>query len=375
MREKSRLTDFLVARALPLWASAGYDEDAGSFVERLDASGRPDLDAAKRVRVQARQIYVYAHAATLGIWPAGRDLAMRAFEFLDRNARATDRAGFVHSTARYGQPLDTRCDSYDHAFLLFAFSWLFRATGAPDVRRAMDTVLSVIETHLTLDEGGVAVDTNGGQERQQNPNMHLFEALLAAADATGDDRFLGRADAQYALFRHHLFDEASGVIREYYGPGWAPAPGMRGEIVEPGHQCEWLWLLKRHADAHRRPVGHESLRLAEFVRRFGRPGGGTLVCDQVTVEGHPLKTSTRLWPQTEAIKAEIALAEIAGTPLSQQADAVIDALFETFLDQPIPGAWIDWIDETGKSIVPTVPASSLYHLFLCFSEYLVVPSQ
>ncbi len=373
MRNRSTISDFLTGRALPLWAGAGFDHDVGGFVERLCADGRPDLAVAKRVRVQARQIYVYAHAALLGMWPTGGELALRGFDFLDRHARAGDAAdGFIHSVSRDGQPLDTRCDSYDHAFLLFAFSWLYRASGSPDVRRAMDEVIAVIDARLSLSDGGVAVDTSGTAERQQNPNMHLFEALLAAAEATGEEQFLVRADALYRLFADRLFDRDAGVLREFYASDWRPAPGDRGDIIEPGHHCEWIWLLKRHADAHRRPVAGEALRLADFVERFGRSGGAALLCDELKVDGRPRKTGTRIWPQTEAIKAEIALGEIACRPPGARVDTIVDELFAKFLDRPIGGAWLDRIDAAGTPVTSSIPASTLYHLFLAFAEYLIV---
>ena len=368
MRHSSTIADFLTGRALPLWADAGVDHVGGGFVERLDAEGRPDLAATKRVRVQARQIYVYAHAAILGLWPDGAALAMRGFDFLDRYARA-EGGGFVHATSREGQVCDARCDSYDHAFLLFAFAWLYRATGAPIVRAAIDDVAATIVARLTLPGGGVAVDTGSADERQQNPNMHLFEAYLAVAEATGDERFLAAADTQHALFARHLFDRKTSALREYYVSDWRPAPGERGVLVEPGHHCEWLWLLKRHADAHRRPVGEEVAALAAFVERYGRPDGGVLLIDEVAVDGRPRRTATRIWPQTEAIKAEIALAEVADTVPSPRIDAIVDALFDRFLDQPIPGGWIDWRDPAGTPLVKTVPASTFYHLFLAFAEY------
>ncbi len=131
-----------------------------------------------------------------------------------------------------------------------------------------------------------------------------------------------------------------------------------------------MWLLKRYADSIGEPVCPEALVLYDFVARHGRPGGGALLCDQVNVDGTVRKTSTRSWPQTEALKAEIALAEIRGEGLPESADQIVDALFDTFLAGPVAGAWIDWVDEQGAPLVEAVPASTFYHLFLAFSEYL-----
>jgi mannose/cellobiose epimerase-like protein (N-acyl-D-glucosamine 2-epimerase family) len=36
------------------------------------------------------------------------------------------------------------------------------------------------------------------------------------------------------------------------------------------------------------------------------------------------------------------------------------------------GTWIDAFDAEGKSVVSTIPASTLYHVFLAFAEVLRV---
>src|SRR5262249_31367105 len=74
------LRQWTVARALPLWSDAGYDHVRGGFQEYLRPDGTPDPSATRRLRVQARQIYVYAHAAALGWYPSGRDIALAGVE-------------------------------------------------------------------------------------------------------------------------------------------------------------------------------------------------------------------------------------------------------------------------------------------------------
>ena len=64
----------LIADVLPLWSSEGRDLKSGSFVERLDCDGKPDLVAPRRVRVQARQIYCFAKAAQMA-GDVGRPIA------------------------------------------------------------------------------------------------------------------------------------------------------------------------------------------------------------------------------------------------------------------------------------------------------------
>lgn len=367
---EARIRSWLKDAALPLWADAGLDRECGGFVERLHWKGNPDLSAVKRTRVQARQIYVYSHAAIDGLCPGGADIAGYGFDFLIRHACPEGaRNGFVQSVDRRGQVISALRDSYDHAFLLFAFAWLYRATQRADVLAALSDVYDAIEERLLAPDGGLYSNEQQPLERLQNPNMHYLEALLAASIATGRSCFLNSAERLHTLFRSRMFSPCEGVLREVYRADWTPAAYPAGDVVEPGHHCEWVWLLKRYADAQGLTVAEEALRLFAFAMRYGKPTG-RLVCDEVWTSGEVKKASTRSWPQTEALKAEIAIAEIEGLALGPAADATVCDLFDRFLDKPVKGGWIDWIDSNGSPLVEFIPASTFYHLYLSFSEYL-----
>jgi mannose/cellobiose epimerase-like protein (N-acyl-D-glucosamine 2-epimerase family) len=367
-----RVRQWLVEAALPFWSGAGLDREAGGFVERLHLDGTPDLSAPKRLRVQARQIYVFSHAHVLGLMPGGDAVAAHGYDFVVAHGCPDGiAAGFVHALARDGTVVDARRDSYDHAFLLLAFSWFHLATGRADARVAVLALGDAIEAVLRHPRGhGYVVDDRGGDALHQNPHMHLFEAMLAAYDATGEEVFLRRARVLFGLFRERMFDAGAGVLREFHDADWQPAPGEAGQVVEPGHHCEWAWLLKCYADRVGEPLADEAYRLHDFAMRHGRPGEGVLLCDELSPDGRVRKPGTRCWPQTEAIKALVALAEARGEAPGPELDAIVEALFETFLDRPMPGAWIDWVDAAGTPIVGAIPASTLYHLFLGLSEYL-----
>ncbi len=97
------LKTLMVEHSLPLWSREGWDRSTGGFVERLDAQGRADREAARRVRVQARQIYCFAKAAQIGWYPEGREIALKGLEYLLATAKSPDgQPGFVHLLAPDG---------------------------------------------------------------------------------------------------------------------------------------------------------------------------------------------------------------------------------------------------------------------------------
>ena len=117
------LKTLMIEHSLPLWAREGWDSSRGGFVERLDAAGRADPLAPRRVRVQARQIYSFALAAQLGWYPQGREIAMGGLDYLLTKAKSPDgRLGFVHLLDPDGGVLNPLRDTYDHAFILLALT-------------------------------------------------------------------------------------------------------------------------------------------------------------------------------------------------------------------------------------------------------------
>ena len=77
-RSVARLKRWVVDQALPLWGETGFDAARGAFVERLTFEGAPSSRAPRRAMVQARQIYVFSHAALLGWRPEGKAARARS---------------------------------------------------------------------------------------------------------------------------------------------------------------------------------------------------------------------------------------------------------------------------------------------------------
>ena len=122
VRVTADLRRWAIEKALPLWASAGYDAKRGGFQERLHPDGTPDLTAPRRLLVQGRQIYSYALAADLGWFPQGKTLATDAAAFMLEKYRSPE-GGFVVSLAPDNSVADGTRDSYVHMFVLLALSW------------------------------------------------------------------------------------------------------------------------------------------------------------------------------------------------------------------------------------------------------------
>ncbi|MFN7056522.1 AGE family epimerase/isomerase [Hyphomonas sp.] len=364
---------WLLDSCFPLWADHGLTA-AGLFPEALTL----DLDEAPgevtRVRVQARQTYVFTAAWRLGWKP---DTAARLAEAgvaalsgpcltpsgLAGRLLAADGSGLT----------DPSPDLYDTAFVLFALGEAARGPGpAGPALGAADGILAALDRDARDPvHGGYHEQLPPGPERLQNPHMHLLEACLSLHAAAPQAGHLTRAGELVELFETKLTAGENGLLGERFAPDWSMLPGEASRLVEPGHQFEWVWLLHAYAKAARAPVSPAASRLYSF-------GLSTLDIDGRAIQmaargGAPIDASRRTWPQTEALKAHLAIFEASGDErVAAAACRSFDILMDEYLTED--GAWLDHYGADGAVLSEQIPASTGYHVVLAFSELIRVMS-
>jgi mannose/cellobiose epimerase-like protein (N-acyl-D-glucosamine 2-epimerase family) len=369
MLDHSRFREWLVAETLPIWLDKGCDRRDGGFHEKLNFDLTPITNEGKRVMVQARQCYVFAVFA--GELPEAPSAAASGFDFL-MSYGAHPEGGWRHRVARDGSPQDDSRDLYDQAFVLFAAAWMYAAFGRKDALSAAKETLEYLDARRAHPSGGYSENILPGGDlaegpRRQNPHMHLFEAVLALFEATGDDTYLARAEALFDLARTKFI--VDGTLREYFTDGLDPIKGTMGKIVEPGHHMEWVWLLHRYAaltDDRRAVESATGLYNFALDHGYNATSGGLL--DEVTSIGAVHRDSRRLWPQTEALKGHLVRLEHAdcGT-VASRIDAGLDSLWRHHLVVG-GGNWHEHIRADGTNFYGSLPASSLYHLSFAVAE-------
>jgi mannose-6-phosphate isomerase len=359
------LRTLMVEHSLPLWSGEGWDPAAGGFVEKLDIEGRADCAAPRRVRVQARQIYCFAKAARMGWYPEGREIALKGLDYLLAKAKSPDgRPGFVHLLDSDGSTMNAMRDSYDHAFVLLALSAVFQLSKDAQVRDEISSLLAFIDRDLRSPNRGFIEGIPATMPRRQNPQMHLFEAMIATFDATNDPVFQTRAGELFSLFVANLYDPRRQVLGEYFEEDWSRIEPVS---VEPGHQAEWVWLLKGFERITGCPTARHRSQLLASGLRYRDDVTGCLF-DEGDADGNIRKFTRRCWPQTEISKAWIAQAEAGEPGAADQAREALARLYQHYLRHPVPGGWYDQFDRDGRSLVDSIPASSFYHILCAIAE-------
>ncbi len=324
------------------WLTAEADRLAlGVAASRRVEGGFGDLDDDTRLVAGSHaQTYVTArmtHVAGLQVL-RGRG---GSFDLLDHGVRAlegplqdAEHGGWYPTSDPAGQG-DKR--AYDHCFVVLAASTATLA-GHPRGRALLDRALACLLTRFWDDDRGVLLDvwdrtwSRLEPYRGANANMHGVEALLAAADATGDDVWHQRAlrvaravvherAAAHAWRLPEHFDEQWQVVADYNRDD--PAHPFRPYGATIGHWFEWSRLLLhlRHglADPPAWTLDDAWSLYAAAVREGwavdGRPG----FVYTVDADGVPVVRARLHWVVCEAVAAAALWRTQAGAPVPVEA--------------------------------------------------------
>ncbi|MFC3995658.1 AGE family epimerase/isomerase [Nocardiopsis sediminis] len=245
-REELRLTDFGAAAALP-----------GGGFGWLDGNGRRTADPAVHTWITARMTHVYSLAHLRGV-PGAGPLADNGLAALTGRLHDEEHGGwFSRISTAEGVPAGTGKNAYDHAFVILAAASA-TAAGRTYAEPLLADALDVVGRHFFDAGTGLSVEgydrdwSSCEDYRGANSNMHLVEAFLAAADATGDTVWRDRALGIAEQLIHRITADNGWRLPEHFSAGWEPVLDYnRDHPADPfrpfgstvGHWMEWARLL------------------------------------------------------------------------------------------------------------------------------------
>jgi sulfoquinovose isomerase len=344
----------------------------------LDTRGQPDLSRPVYTWITARMLHVYVLGRLLGR-DGDADLAIQALAGLTGRLRDGMNGGWLTSVDDAGESPDEKA-CYTHAFVVLAAS-SGTVAGLPGARDLLSEALEVWDMRFFDDMAGMFVDswnrdfTRLNDYRGVNANMHAVEALLAAADVTGDHGLRDRALDIARRVALEFAEPQAWRIPEHFDSHWRaeldhnrdrPDDQFQPYGATVGHGLEWSRLLL-HVEASLADPPDWLLSAAEGL--FDRAVADGWAVDgadgfiyTTDWDGTPVVRDRMHWVVAEAIAAAAALRARTGNDRFAGLAATWWAYAERYLFDRTYGSWHHQLDATNHVIETVWPGKpDLYH--------------
>ncbi|MBV6800347.1 AGE family epimerase/isomerase [Xanthomonas campestris pv. lawsoniae] len=243
-----------------------------------------------------------------------------------RNVHRNPQTGGYAWTLRDGVVEDDMNHCYGVAFVLLAYACGLKA-GVDEARAWMDETWQLLEKYFWDAEFGLYRDEADAQfnftsYRGQNANMHMCEAMIAAYETSGEQRYLDRALVLAENMTRRQAAKADGLVWEHYDLQWNidwdynrdnPKHLFRPWGFQPGHQTEWaklLMLLDRYAPADWLLPTAQHLFDVAVERSWDTQRGGLYY--GFDPDGNVCDDDKYFWVQAESLAAAALLAQRSG---------------------------------------------------------------
>ncbi|KQU64427.1 MULTISPECIES: AGE family epimerase/isomerase [unclassified Rhizobacter] len=241
-------------------------DPSGGFYHFFNDDGTVCDRETRHLVGSARFAINHAMAARHFGRPEWREATRHGLRFLRDAHRDADTGGYAwrirwHGAGgNYGERdvLDASNHCHGLALVLLAHAHALMA-GIDDARLGLHETFGLMEQHFWEPAHGLYADEASADwklapYRGQSANLHACEAMLAAFEATGEARFLDRAQTLARSVTQRLAGLAQGLVWEHYRLDWSidrddHGDGTRPRCFQTGHHATWaklLLVLDRH---------------------------------------------------------------------------------------------------------------------------------
>ncbi|MFC0673474.1 oligoribonuclease [Brachybacterium hainanense] len=373
--------EFLAEEAdeLLVFGSESVREDGG--FGWLDEDGQVDLSRPAELWITCRMTHSFALGHLLGRPDFGR-FADHGIASLQGVFRDREHGGWF-SAVEGGTVVDDSKQAYAHAFVVLAAASA-TAAGRPGARALLEDALAVLDEKFFDEEAGLSVDTASrdfsevDEYRGINANMHTVECLLAAADVTGDRRWLDRAVGMLTRAIDGFARDNDWALPEHYDLDWNPVLEYnREEPNHPfrpygatiGHWFEWARLVL-HGRAGLIAAGEEAPAwMLEAATALMEKGAATFGLDgkpgfvyTVDWEGQPVAQARMHWVAAEAVAAAAVMYQVTGDRVWADRYEQWWEYISTYLIDAEAGSWFHELDADNEVAGETWPGKpDIYH--------------
>lgn len=343
---------------LDFYHPRAIDLNGGGYFQAFRDDGSIFAPQTRHLVSSTRMVFNYAMAAVEFQQPEYLEATRHGLRFLRDRHRNAETGGY-RWILEGDRVVDDTNHCYGLAFVLLAYATSLKA-GIGEAADWLDETYALMEEHFWSPRDGLYCDEISSDwrvvspYRGQNANMHSCEAMLAAYEATQDEKYLERAMTLAHNICVRQASLANGLIWEHYDTSWQvdwdynkddPYHLYRPWGFQPGHLTEWaklLLMLERHRnDDWLLPTARRLFDTA-LDKAWDAEHGGIFY--GFAPDGQVCDSDKYFWVQAESFAAAALLAERTGdAEYWHWYERLWEYVWQYFVDHQ-HGAWFRLLD-------------------------------
>ena len=352
----------LLQNILPFWATVVPDSENGGFFGQIDIRNKINNEIPRTAVTCARILWTFSHAYLIYKKNDYRDIAKRAFDYLNSAFWDKEYGGLYWSVDKHGKPVSSHKHFYAQAFGIYGFSEFSRIDHNEKSLSQAIRLFNLLEEHSFDPVCGGYIEARSRDflpisdmrlsekdlncRKSMNTNLHILEAYSNLYSLWQDAVLKTQLCNLISIFAQHIFNKRSEHLDLFFDADWK----SQSDAISCGHDIESSWLLDEAA----KTVGDPTLiktthqitsRLANSVLQSGVDADGCVI-QEGTVE----KTTNPIrewWAQNEAVIGFYNAYQLSGEEKFFKASLTCwKYLQEHFIDKEY-GGWFKRVTETG----------------------------
>lgn len=350
----------------------------------LDSDGKVDSSKQRELYIQCRMVQVLGLAHLTNMTPA-RDLIDHGVDAILDLFQDKDYGGFFNAIKNDGSPAVNKKLAYDHMFVLLA-ACTAKVAGSPRAAELFTTIDAIIDKYFWDDQYQMMNNSwdrefiNLDTYRGINANMHAVEALCAAFDVTGNEKYRDRA---YLITRRtaEIFAKQNDwMLPEHFDEKWRinknfnidnPADPFCPFGVTIGHLFEWSRLILQlqlqicGSELEDEWVLEAAKGLYDKGKKFGWSADGTDgFVYTIDWEGKPVVHSRMFWVAAEAVMTAYTLWVFTQDDKYLRDYTKWWSYIDSYVIDKERGSWFHELDQHQRVVAHTWPGKpDTYHAF------------
>lgn len=306
---KKELTDNI----LPFWIEKMQDTEHGGFYGRIDGNEILHPKANKGAVLNARILWTFSAAYRILKKEEYLKIAERAFHYIKDYFIDQTQGGVYWELDYWGNPVNTKKQTYAQGFALYGFSEFYRATANPEALAMAKEFFFLLEKCFDTNLGGYLEaythdwqpiedvrlsDKDANEKKTMNTHLHVLEPYTNLCRIWDDEQLKDAQRKLIHIFTDKILDSKTNHLNLFFDEEW----NVKSTAISYGHDIEAAWLLYEAAEV----LGDKqltdkiktlSLKIADAASE-GLQTDGSMIYEK---DGNHTDLERHWWVQAEAV--------------------------------------------------------------------------